>query len=199
MKKKTLILGTAFLVSAAFWAKIEPFYSAEITTSGKYKLNYELDGKVKTVTIEVKPDQTELALKDIVVKTGSKWSPEDNIVFLKDKTGEPLALEKVTIKNNVNLQSAGVYFVKFSYNAYNSIAKVIVQDLPDLSQQKRVMIDHSPNDDKVKIMLNDELLKRELSTKKVSISGGADLPMLTSFGSLLSFLSGTLLYGTRRE
>lgn len=199
MKNRTLILGTALLVSAALLAKVETFYGAEASTSGKYKMSYEVDGQIKTVTIEVKPNQTELNVKDVVVKLGGKWSPEDNIVFLKDKAGEPLALEKVTIKNNVDLQRAGVYFVKFSYGTYHSIAKVVVQELPDFVHQEKMMIDHSPNDDKVKIMLNDELLKKESSPKKVSISGGAGLSVFTSFGSMLSFLSGTLLYGTRRE
>ncbi|MBO0473049.1 hypothetical protein IGL98_003075 [Enterococcus sp. DIV0840] len=200
MKNKPLIIGTTLLVSSALFTHIETFYGEEATTPGKYKLTYEVDGKVETAVIEVKENQTELILKDIVIKQNEKWSPLDNVVSLKDKAGEPLNINQVTIKNNVNTQETGIYFVKFSYKNYESIAKVSVNQFSRSEHKKRVMNHYSPSDSQTKIMLNDDLLQNEPTKPKGNLetSGGAGLPGSSSFGNMLSFLSGSLLYGTRR-
>lgn len=200
MKNKPLIVGTTLLVSSVLFAHFETFYGEEATTPGKYKMTYEVDGKVETAVIEVKENQTELVLKDIVIKQNEKWSPLDNVVSLKDKDGEPLDINQVTIKNNVNTEETGIYFVKFSYNDYEASAKVSVNPFSSSEYKKRVMNHYSPSDSQTKIMLNDELLQNELTKPKgnINTSGGADLPGSSSFGNMLSFLSGSLLYGTRR-
>ncbi|MBO0440774.1 bacterial Ig-like domain-containing protein [Candidatus Enterococcus ikei] len=200
MKKKPLILGTALLFSSALFVHFDTFYGEEMTTPGKYKMTYEVDGKVETATVEVKKNQTELLLKDIIIKQNEHWSPLDNVVSLKDRDGEPLDLNQVTIKHNINTQETGLYFVKFSYKTYVSIAKVSVNQFTSSAHKKRVPKHYSQNDSQTKIMLNDELLKNDPAKQKINIntSGGANPLGSASFGNMLGFLSGTLLYGTRR-
>ncbi|SPW38269.1 Bacterial Ig-like domain (group 3) [Enterococcus faecalis] len=48
-----------------------------------------------------------------------------------------------------------------------------------------------------KVLLNDELLKKIDTIAPVEITGGA-ASGASQFGTTLSFLSGSLLYGTRR-
>lgn len=200
MKNKPLILGTALLFSSAFFLQAETLYGKEATTPGKYKMTYEVDGKVETVIVEVKENQTELLLKDIIIKQNAKWSPIDNVVSLKGRDGQPLNLNQLMIKNNVNTQEIGTYFVRFSYEDEVAIAKVTVNPFTSSDSKKRRVDQTSPNDSKTKIMLNDELLKEQPSkiTMNTNTSGGADQQGSTDFGNMLSFLSGTLLYGTRR-
>ncbi|MBM7689020.1 hypothetical protein BCR24_09685 [Enterococcus ureilyticus] len=199
MTNKPLIVGTALLFSSALLLHFDPFYGEEITTPGKYKMTYEVDGKVETATIEVKENQTELLLKDSIIRQNAKWSPVDNIVSLKDKDGGPLALKDVTIKNNVNTQEPGVYFVKFSYENYVSTAKVSVNQFTSSDHKNSVMNRYSPNDAQTRIMLNDELLNDGAQQiQNINTSGGGTQLGSTSFGNMLGFLSGTLLYGTRR-
>lgn len=200
MKKKPLIVGTALLFSSALFNQFEPFYGEKATTPGKYKMSYKIDGKVETAIIEVKENQTEVLLKDIVIKQNEQWSPLDNVVSLKDRDGEPLELNQVTIKHNVNTQETGLYFVKFSYKDYDATAKVTVNPSIRSEHKKREKKQYSPMEAQTKIMLNDELLQNEPTEPKGDLNtpGGADLPDSTSFGNMLSFMSGTLLYGTRR-
>ncbi|EOH94530.1 hypothetical protein UAW_02256 [Enterococcus haemoperoxidus ATCC BAA-382] len=200
MKNKPLLVGTALLFSSALLVHFDTFYGEEATTPGKYKMTYEVDGKVETAIVDVKENQTELLLKDIVIRQNEKWTPLDNVVSLIAKDGEPLNINQVTIKHNVNTQKSGVYFVKFSYETYASIAMVSVNQFSKPNSKQRVMNDYSPIDSQIKVMLNDELLHTELAKPKQNLnnSGGADLPGSTNFGNMLSFLSGTLLYGTRR-
>ncbi|WP_086314396.1 hypothetical protein A5821_001963 [Enterococcus sp. 7F3_DIV0205] len=199
MTNKPLLLGTALLFSSALFFHFETFYGEEVTTPGKYKMTYEVDGKVETATVEVKENQTELLLKDIIIGQNEKWSPSDNVVSLKGKDGEPLQLEQVTVKNNVNTQEPGIYFVKFSYENYESTAKVSVNQFTSSDYKKRVMNRYSPNDSQTRIMLNDELLKEKPKQMLNTNTSGAGSQMgSTSFGDMLGSLSGTLLYGTRR-
>ncbi|ALS02746.1 hypothetical protein ATZ33_15580 [Enterococcus silesiacus] len=200
MTNKPLIFGTALLFSSALFFHVDPFYGEEATTPGKYKMTYEVDGKVETATIEVKENQTELLLKDIIIRQNDQWSPLDNVVSLKGKDGEPLDLKQVTIKHNVNTREPGRYFVKFSYDNYVSIANVSVNQFTHSEQKKRVVQRYLPIETQTKIMLNDELLKNQPVKQKMNVntSSGGDLPGATEFGNMLSFLSGTLLYGTRR-
>ncbi|MGX7243745.1 bacterial Ig-like domain-containing protein [Enterococcus quebecensis] len=200
MRNKSLLLSTALLFSSAFFVYSDVFYGEEATTPGKYKMTYEVDGKVKTVIVEVKPDKTEMDLKDVIIGLNEKWTPLDNVVSLKDKDGEALDLKQVRIKSNVNTQETGIYYVKFSYKSYVSVAKVVVTQLTSSYNKKRAMNNDSFNNYQTKIILNDELLKEEPIKQKmnVKISGGSDLLCPTNFGNMLSFLSGTLLYGTRR-
>lgn len=200
MKNKPLILGTALLFSSALFLNAETVYGEEATTPGKYKMTYEVDGKVETVTVEVKENQTELLLKDIIISQNENWSPLDNVVLLKGKDGQPLSLDQVTIKNNVNTQETGTYFVKFSYEEDVAIAKISVNPFTSSTRKKRVIDQNSPNDSRTKIMLNDELLKDKPAQVMLNVntSGGGNHLGSTDFGNMLSFLSGTLLYGTRR-
>ncbi|WP_348920982.1 bacterial Ig-like domain-containing protein [Enterococcus rotai] len=200
MKNKPLILGTALLFSSALFVNAETVYGEEATTPGKYKMTYEVDGKVETVTVEVKENQTELLLQDIIINQNETWSPLDNVVLLKGKDGQPLSIDQVTIKNNVNTQETGTYFVKFSYEEDVAIAKVSVNPFTSSTRKKRVIDQNSPNDSRTKIMLNDELLKDKPTQVMLNVntSGGGNRLGSTDFGNMLSFLSGTLLYGTRR-
>lgn len=200
MKNTPLVIGTALLFSSALLVHFDTSYGEEASTPGKYKMTYEVNGTVETAVVEVKENQTELLLKDIVITQNEKWSPLDNVVSLKDKEGEPLNINQVTIKHNVNTQETGVYFVKFSYETYDSIAKVSVNQFSNPNSKQRVMEDDSSIDSQIKVMLNDELLQTELvkPTPNLTTSGGSDLSGSTNFGNMLSFLSGTLLYGTRR-
>ena len=202
MKNKPFIVGTALLFSSALFLHFETFYGAEATTSGKYKMTYEVDGKTETAIVEVKENQTELLLKDVTIEQNERWSPLDNVVSLKDKTGAPLNINEVTIKTNVNNQEVGMYFVKFSYENYSSVAKVSVSHLskPSRKNRKTNQINYyEPDEKQTKIILNDELMNNEPAKKRMdeTISGGAESGS-AGFGSMLSFLSGTLLYGTRR-
>ncbi|MGX7265115.1 bacterial Ig-like domain-containing protein [Enterococcus crotali] len=199
MINKPLIIGTALLFSSALFFHFDTCYGEEATAPGKYKMTYEVDGKVETATVEVKENQTELLLKDITIRQNENWSPLDNVVSLKDKDGERLALEQVTVKHNVNTQEPGIYFVKFSYENYDATAKVSVDQFTSSDYKKRVKDRYSPNGSQTRIMLNDELLKdKPQQILNTNTSGGGTQMESTSFGNMLGFLSGTLLYGTRR-
>lgn len=200
MKNKPWIIGTALLFSSAFFGHFDTFYGAEATTPGKYKMTYEVDGKVETAIIEVKENQTELLLKDSIITQHGKWSPSDNVVALKDEEGEPLNIKEVTIKNNVNVHEIGIYFVKFAYKNYTSVAKVSVNQFPKPDSKKRAFSNDSSYGASKRIMLNDELLKNQPTKQKMNLntSGSGDQLSSSDFGNTLSFLSGTLLYGTRR-
>ncbi|EOL44574.1 bacterial Ig-like domain-containing protein [Enterococcus caccae] len=200
MKNKPLIVGTALLFSSALFVHFETFYGEEATVPGKYKMTYEVDGKVETAMVEVKENQTELLLKDIIIRQGEQWSPADNVVSLKDKDGSVLDLKQVTIKTNVNPQESGLYFVKFSYGHFVSIAKVTVNQFASAGHRSTIINSYSQNESQTRIMLNDELLKAEPVKQKVkdNTSGGGTPLGSTNFGDMLGFLSGTLLYGTRR-
>ncbi len=164
---------------------------------------------------------TELKLKDTFVGVNQAWSPLDNVVFLKDKEGRPLNLENVIIENNVNTQKVGLYFVTFRYESYLSIAKVYVNptnfaaegnvlaELPYIqamigperpiiaSRQDKEQQTKQEKKINKKVLLNDELLKKIDTIAPVEITGGAASGS-SQFGTTLSFLSGSLLYGTRR-
>lgn len=213
MKNLTIyhsVIGTALLLSSAFFLNAETIYGKEVTTPGKYTMTYEVDGKIETAVVEVKPNQTELKLQDITIHLNEKWSPLDNVISLKDIDGLPLNMDKLTIKNNVNTQQIGIYFVMVSYNSYVSVAKVAVTNFGDSRTadeefSKKTVTKKAKNQRKEKtevrekVMLNDELLTRQKVTppEKVKVSGGSQNPS-SQFGNTLSFLSGTLLYGTRR-
>ena len=213
-------IGTALFLSSGMLIASVNSYANEATTPGKYTVTYEVDGKIETATITVKENQTELKLKDTFLGVNQAWSPLDNVVFLKDKEGRPLNLENVIIENNVNTQKVGLYFVTFRYESYLSIAKVYVNptnfaaegnmlaELPYsqamIGPERPIIASRQDKEQQTKqervnkkVLLNDELLKKIDTIAPVEITGGAASGS-SQFGTTLSFLSGSLLYGTRR-
>jgi len=213
-------IGTALFLSSGMLIASVNSYANEATTPGKYTVTYEVDGKIETATITVKENQTELKLKDTFLGVNQAWSPLDNVVFLKDKEGRPLNLENVIIENNVNTQKVGLYFVTFRYESYLSIAKVYVNptnfaaegnmlaELPYsqamFGPERPIIASRQDKEQQIeqervnkKVLLNDELLKKIDTIAPVEITGGAASGS-SQFGTTLSFLSGSLLYGTRR-
>lgn len=212
--KKTFIhhtvVGATVFLSSSILLGTAITYGEEATTPGKYKVTYKVNGQETTAIVEVKANQTEIKLRDTEVPLNGHWTPQDNVVSLKDQDGLPLSFEQVITKNNVNTKEVGLYFVKFTYKSEVAIAKVVVTNLQrsrptpsatESDQKKQGIYDNQQNDLEVKtrIMLNDELLDTAVAIKPPSVkyAGGAGSAS-SNFGAILGSISGTLLYGSRR-
>jgi len=177
-----------------------------VTTPGKYKVTYKVNGQKATATIEVKADQAEIKLRDVEIPLNGEWTPQANLVSMKGSDGQPLSLDQVTIRNNVNVRRIGLYFVKFTYKSHVSVAKIYVthvrraQSFIANNKGRLGGSDQlSQADVNGKIMLNDDLLGSDavIRPSRIERTGGAE-PVTTLFGETLGSLSGTLLYGSRR-
>ena len=217
-------IGTALFLSSGMLIASVNSYANEATTPGKYTVTYEVDGKIETATITVKENQTELKLKDTFLGVNQAWSPLDNVVFIKDKEGSPLNFENnvntqkvglyfVTFRYESYLSIAKVYVNPTNFAAEgNMLAELpysqamigperpIIASRQDKEQQtKQEKKKNKIEQERVnkKVLLNDELLKKIDTIAPVEITGGAASGS-SQFGTTLSFLSGSLLYGTRR-
>ncbi|MDB7102743.1 bacterial Ig-like domain-containing protein [Enterococcus mundtii] len=71
--------------------------------------------------------QESIEVIDSSIYEGDKWESKDNFVSAKDKDGNPVALEDLTVEGTVDTTKAGTYEVKYSYDGATSIATITVK------------------------------------------------------------------------
>ena len=215
-------IGTALFLSSGMLIASVNSYANEATTPGKYTVTYEVDGKIETATITVKENQTELKLKDTFLGVNQAWSPLDkegrplnleNVIIENNVNTQKVGLYFVTFRYESYLSIAKVYVNPTNFAAEgNMLAELpysqamigperpIIASRQDKEQQtKQEKKKNKIEQERVnkKVLLNDELLKKIDTIAPVEITGGAASGS-SQFGTTLSFLSGSLLYGTRR-
>ncbi|PQF20812.1 bacterial Ig-like domain-containing protein [Enterococcus mundtii] len=73
--------------------------------------------------------QESIEVIDSSIYKGDKWEAKDNFVSAKDKDGNPVAFEDLTVEGTVDTTKAGTYEVKYSYDGATSIAKITVKEI----------------------------------------------------------------------
>ncbi|MBO1300033.1 MULTISPECIES: bacterial Ig-like domain-containing protein [unclassified Enterococcus] len=71
--------------------------------------------------------QESIEVIDSSIYEGDKWEAKDNFIDAKDKDGNPVAFEDLTVEGTVDTTKAGTYEVKYSYDEVTSIATITVK------------------------------------------------------------------------
>lgn len=93
--------------------------NVDTSQAGVYKVTYSILNRSQEkvsqqATITVKLDQTNLIVKDSTIYIGDEWHIVDNFVKAVDKDGQAVALKDVAVENNVDINKAGLYTVKYT-------------------------------------------------------------------------------------
>lgn len=98
----------------------------DIKTAGDYPVEYTIYNnakekitKVATITMKGH-DYTYLEVDDSTLYVGDKWNPADNLIAARDKDGNELGIEDVTVEGDVDTSKAGTYEVVYSLLNHNN-------------------------------------------------------------------------------
>jgi uncharacterized repeat protein (TIGR02543 family) len=115
-----------------------PFSSVKVSGSvnagkaGTYKVTYSYGGKSAVATITVY-DKSSLALKNITIGLGTKYSHAQSFVSATNASGTKLAYDKVKWSGSVNTAKAGMYTVKAVNGSLSKSATVTVKNFSSLA------------------------------------------------------------------
>lgn len=92
-------------------AKTGPYYLDEnnLPKNGKGKIT----NKEQCVTYQYNADLSSIAAKDSTIYVGETWSPEDNFLSAKDRTGKTIDFNQSMAKGSVNTSRAGKYTITY--------------------------------------------------------------------------------------
>ncbi|EOH94529.1 LPXTG-domain-containing protein cell wall anchor domain [Enterococcus haemoperoxidus ATCC BAA-382] len=99
--------------------------TVDTTKEGIYEVIYHFEGQTETAKITVLTNETTVRGKDSTISVGTNWTPADNFVEAKDKTGKPVAFDQITVTGTVDTSKVGKYTV--TYENQGQKDQVIVQ------------------------------------------------------------------------
>ena len=200
-------IGTALFLSSGMLIASVNSYANEATTPGKYTVTYEdtflgvnqawspLDNVVFLKDKEGRP----LNLENVIIENNVN-TQKVGLYFVTFRYESYLSIAKVYV-NPTNFAAEGNMLAELPYSqAMIGPERPIIASRQDKEQQtKQEKKKNKIEQERVnkKVLLNDELLKKIDTIAPVEITGGA-ASGASQFGTTLSFLSGSLLYGTRR-
>ncbi|HAB0008190.1 TPA_asm: cell surface protein [Listeria monocytogenes] len=102
--------------------------AVDTNKAGSYQVTYSYDGASKTITLTVKNIQTAVNTHDSTIYTGDSWTAADNFDSARDKDGNPVAFQDVTVSSTVDTDKAGTYPITYTYDGVSMIANITVKD-----------------------------------------------------------------------
>jgi surface protein len=115
-----------------------PFSSVKVTGSvntgkvGTYKVTYSYGGKSAVATVTVY-DKSSLALRNVTIGLGTKYSYAQSFSSATNASGAKLAYDKVKWSGSVNTAKAGTYTVKAVNGSLSKSATVTVKNFSSLT------------------------------------------------------------------
>jgi surface protein len=115
-----------------------PFSSVKVSGSvntgktGTYKVTYSYGGKSAVATVTVY-DKSSLALRNVTIGLGTKYSYAQSFSSATNTSGAKLAYDKVKWSGSVNTAKAGTYTVKAVNGSLSKSATVTVKNMSSLA------------------------------------------------------------------
>lgn len=148
-----------------------------------------VQGKARVI---VKKDLSQIHLRDMKIRTDSKWKAKDCFIDAFDRDGYPLDFDEIEVFSDVNVGRVGIYHVRFEYRNKVAIATVEVKESrKERIESKRLLENAGYRSNSV--ILNKDLFK--IKEPEELDGGGTKSLNLVNLGY---YLSGTLLFGQRR-
>ncbi|WKB49861.1 bacterial Ig-like domain-containing protein (plasmid) [Lactococcus lactis subsp. lactis] len=101
--------------------------TVDTTKPGTSTVTYTYGGKTQTATVTVVLDQTDLKVKNTTIHVGDTWNKANNFVSAKDKAGQTVNINQVTVTGTVNTTKPGTSTITYSYGGKTAKAVVTVK------------------------------------------------------------------------
>ncbi|WP_445448615.1 bacterial Ig-like domain-containing protein [Enterococcus faecalis] len=105
--------------------------AVNLNAPGVYPITYDYGSVTRTINVTVVPDQTAINLKtaQMTLYTSDTWQAQEQFIDAKNRDGNTVPYDQISVSGTVNLTTPGVYPVTYAYGSVTRTINVTV--VPD--------------------------------------------------------------------